>query len=358
MAAAQVDPLPWVTRPFVPAVGLGGHHIQTIWSTVLQRAPSPPWTRVEVETRDGDVCGLDVLDSNAETARVGSPWLLVLHGLEGSSDSGYARRMVAAAAERGWRAAILNLRGCGGLEPRLTTTYHLARPDDLLAAIGWVDEHLTDEPSTPLVLAGYSLGASQVINLLCRDEPLPDRLVAAAAVSTPFLPVLCIPRLNTGLGHTIYGASFLRRLRRKVRARRAIYEGVLDIDAVLSAPRLVVFEDRMTAPLNGFDGVDDYCEQAASSPHLPQARRPLLCLNAEDDHIIPSPSLPVHDDLDGSPVWLVRTRKGGHVGFVRRGDRGWLERTLLDGVQWMIDHPQEAGSPPQPSDGRAHRLDP
>ena len=56
-----------------------------------------------------------------------------MHGLEGSSASGYARSMVHAALERGWVTHRFNMRGCGGADELAVTGYHAGQTSDLLA---------------------------------------------------------------------------------------------------------------------------------------------------------------------------------------------------------------------------------
>jgi predicted alpha/beta-fold hydrolase len=92
---------------FVPARWLKNRQLQTIY-------PSLPWAwRHKPELRrevlrlpDGDVTVVDWhvhCDELPDTA----PLLVILHGLEGSADSSYARMLMEVAFDRGWRSCVL-----------------------------------------------------------------------------------------------------------------------------------------------------------------------------------------------------------------------------------------------------------
>ncbi len=61
--------------------------------------------------------------------------LILIHGLEGSSESGYARSMVHSALERGWATHRFNMRGCGGAPGLTLSSYHAGQTNDLLAVL-------------------------------------------------------------------------------------------------------------------------------------------------------------------------------------------------------------------------------
>ena len=63
------------------------------------------------------------------------PFLLVCHGLEGSSRAPHVRGLVARALQRGFSAAALDFRGCSGEINRLPRSYHSGETGDLAYAV-------------------------------------------------------------------------------------------------------------------------------------------------------------------------------------------------------------------------------
>ena len=59
------------------------------------------------------------------------PIVIVLHGLEGSSDSKYARGLLKAVHDHGWRGVVMHFRGCSGEPNRLPRSYHSGETTDL-----------------------------------------------------------------------------------------------------------------------------------------------------------------------------------------------------------------------------------
>lgn len=64
-----------------------------------------------------------------------TPILLVCHGINGGSHEGYCRWACAAAASRGWRAVVLNYRGCNGLPFTAPRGYAATMTHDVFTAV-------------------------------------------------------------------------------------------------------------------------------------------------------------------------------------------------------------------------------
>src|SRR4051812_30147978 len=96
------------TEPFVPAAWVRSPNAQTIFATLARRGRRPPTVlRERWETLDGDFIDVDTLPAHPR-----APHVVVLHGLEGSSRSGYVSSILQGAAQRGWGAFAINFRGC------------------------------------------------------------------------------------------------------------------------------------------------------------------------------------------------------------------------------------------------------
>ena len=162
--------------------------------------------RERVTTRDGDFVDLDWADG---ADGPGAPLLLVLHGLEGSSDSHYAQSLMALALARRWRAVTLNFRSCSGELNRLPQFYHSGHTDDLEDVVALL---LQREPTTRLVAVGVSLGGNVLLKWLGeRGADAPGQLVGAVAISVPFELAPCAEALDRGFRRRSFGKTRYRR---------------------------------------------------------------------------------------------------------------------------------------------------
>jgi predicted alpha/beta-fold hydrolase len=259
------------------------------------------------DTPDGDFLDVDLLHGPER-----APRLLLLHGLEGSSQSGYVRELMRLAGERGWGACALNFRGCSGEPNRRAHSYNSGDPSDAR----WVALRLRERhPKAKLFAAGFSLGGSVLLNLLAADgERAP--LDAAAAVSVPYDLGGCADLLDsaTGVGR-VYVVRFLRTLRTKGMQKAKAHPGSIDLQRVLAARGIRAFDDAMTAPLSGYRDAADYYAQCSIGPRLGAIRVPALLLSAGDDPLAPSHHLPM--TASRNPALQVELpAHGGHVGFV------------------------------------------
>src|SRR5256885_3656053 len=75
---------------FAPAWWCRNAHLQTLWPYLFRRRPRVPLRRERLELPDGDFLDLDWAVCDAAPGESNTPIVLVLHGLEGSSESKYA----------------------------------------------------------------------------------------------------------------------------------------------------------------------------------------------------------------------------------------------------------------------------
>ena len=312
------------TEPFRPLWGASGPQRQTLLAHLLRR-PRPPLLRRErIDTRDGDFLDLDWLDAPADV-----PHVLVLHGLEGTPSSGYVRATLNEISRRGWGAVAMAWRSCSGELNRSLRSYCSGETEDPR----WVCRHIrASGVRGPLFAIGFSLGANALLKLLAEtgDEAPVD---AAVAVSTPFDLGACARALDAPWsGGAIYRRHFLMTLRQKALGKlREHPASGLSPDAVRHARTFHAFDDAFTGPSNGYRDADDYYARASSGPHLGQIRRPVLCISAEDDPMIPVQTLPV--TVAGPWVQILRTARGGHVGFLAGSlvrPRFWAEAQAVE----------------------------
>jgi predicted alpha/beta-fold hydrolase len=320
--ARESAPLP----PYRSPAWLRGGHAQTIWPYLLPR-PAVRFRRERIETPDGDFWDFDWLDA-AEASR--APLVALFHGLEGSSDSHYARALMALLAERGWRGVIPHYRGCSGEPNRLPRAYHSGDHEELGAMLGAIRARIP--ASTPIYTVGVSVGGSVLVNWLGRKKDAAARIIAAAAaVSTPLDLEAAGIAIGKGINR-IYTRSFLSTLKPKSLAMARRFPGPLDAARIRRARTLRAFDDAVTSLLHGFVDATDYWRRASCKPWLATVAVPTLVLNAKNDPFVPRETLPRFDEVSGD-VLLVQPEHGGHAGFLTGSFPGrldWLPRRLLD----------------------------
>lgn len=310
---------------------LPGGHAQTIHAAMWAPKPMVTYWRDRWETPDFDFIDLDWVDNPALELRLEQhddrPLVVLFHGLEGSSNSHYARSLMHAVAARGWRGVVVHFRGCSGELNRLPRAYHSGDS----AEINWVLQRLRSIRSSPIYVAGVSLGGNALLKWLGEQgEGARAVIKRAAAVSAPVDLAAAGEALGRGL-NLMYTHNFLTTMKAKTLAKLKRYPALCDVRRMRAARTLREFDDVVTAPLHGFNGVDDYYARARSKPYLRTIATPTLLLNARNDPFLPARFLPTPQEVSHS-VTLETPATGGHVGFVTGafpGNIDWLAQRLL-----------------------------
>jgi len=300
---------------------LPGGNLQTLYPVLLAPRPNVQWQRTRWDTPDGDFIDLDWTTARSEP---GAPLIALFHGLEGSSDSHYARALMHDAVRRGWRGVVVHFRGCSGEPNRLPRAYHSGDSGE----IDWILRRLREEHgNAPLHAAGVSLGGNALLKWLGEQNGAARSIVhRAAAVSAPVDLMAAGDALELGFNRMVYAGNFLATMKRKALAQLKRHPGLFDAGRVRAARTLREFDDAYTAPLHGFAGVDDYWTRASSKPYLKRIAVPTLMINARNDPFLPGAALPVVDEL-ADAVTALFPDDGGHVGFP--GTAAWMPQTVL-----------------------------
>lgn len=297
---------------------LPGGHLQTIVPARLVPLPVVAFRRERWETPDGDFVDVDF--AQPEPADAAAPLLAMFHGLEGGSDSHYARSLMRAFADRGWRAAVLHFRGCSGEPNRLPRAYHSGDSDEG----DWMLRRLHAAfPRARLHVVGVSLGGNMLAKWLGERAEDARFVTAAASVGAPLDLAAGGAALARGFNR-VYTRMFMETLRPKALAKLQHFPDVADADALRAARTLYDFDNVYTAPVHGFRDADDYWLRASGKPWLRTVRVPHLVLNALNDPFVPAASLPQPADVS-SYVTLEKPGTGGHIGFASGPLPGRLE---------------------------------
>lgn len=257
--------------------------------------------------------------------------LIVLHGLEGSHESGYMKSMAQAALERGLRVHRLNTRTCGGTEGLAPTLYHAGLTSDLK----WIVGKLREEGRGPVFLAGYSLGGNVVLKLAGElGERAPELGIAGVvSVSTPLDLMACCLRMQEKRNF-VYSSKFIDRLKARYRRRAAEFPEVFPLEGLDEVKSVLEFDDRFTSKAFGFGNAERYYATQSSQNFLEGIAVPGLLIHAADDPLIPVWVYEKANPEKNRNLRLLMTRHGGHVGFLARGGkRFWAEEIATD---WIL----------------------
>ena len=303
---------------------LPGGHLQTIYPALWINKPLIALRRERWTTPDDDFVDVDFLDGTAD-----KPFVVMFHGLEGSSDSHYARAMMAALRERGWSGAIPHFRGCSGELNQAPRFYHSGDAQE----IGWIIKRLHDSyrkknPHGKFYAAGVSLGGNALLRWLGESQHQAEIVSAACAVSAPLDLAQGGASLCSGF-NMIYTRMFLKTLKPKCLRKLEQFPGLFNREAMLNARDLYEFDNVVTAPLHGYLDTDDYWHRASAKHILHDITLPTLVLNAKNDPFLPGQHLP---SQAAACVTLEYPEHGGHVGFAAGGIPGhlnWLPQKIL-----------------------------
>ena len=256
--------------------------------------------------------------------------ILIIHGLEGSSDSQYMVGIASKGMAAGMNVVRMNQRNCGGTDGLSPTLYHSGRSQDIAAVASHLIEH---DQISRLALAGFSMGGNLVLKLAGEwGQAGPSQFCAVAAVCPaidlgPSADALHFP------SNRVYEYYFIWKLRRRFLAKTRLFPDVFDAKRLRGISTLRDFDDRITAYYSGFTGADDYYTRAAAANVVDRIAVPTLILHAANDpfiRILPE----TRRKILGNPhITFVETADGGHCSFLANPDADdgrWAERRMLD----------------------------
>jgi predicted alpha/beta-fold hydrolase len=286
--------------------------------------------RERVELPDGDFLDVDWVGRKG-------PIAVVLHGLQGSAESNYARGLLKQIEARGWRGVLMHFRGCSGVANRLSRTYHSGETTDF----DWfVRELRRREPETPLTAVAYSLGGNVLLKWL-GESRTDNPLKAAVAVSIPFELDAVADSIEVGFSR-IYQWYLLRKLKKALYAKMAngSFDLPLSRTEIARLRTFREFDQAVTAPLHGFQSAQDYYERCSSRQFVERIETPTLVLHAADDPLMHSGIIPLPKERSAHVAFEI-SPSGGHVGFVSGrwpwSARYWLEDRIPRFLQKHIE---------------------
>lgn len=320
-------------KEFVPHWLLRNRDLMTITPAFLRRRfprlpeGQPRLFNVEPGTQLSGQCNW-----HAEPRK--HPTLLLVHGLEGSTDSAY----ILGCAEKGFVAGFnvirLNQRNCGGTERLTSTLYHSGRSDDFRAVV----VELIERDALPEIFAaGFSMGGNLVLKMTGEfGDSAPEQFRGVVAINPSLDLASCADALGAPRNF-IYNRHFVKRLKRRILHKAGLFPDIYLTDGSAKRMRRVrsvrEFDEKITAPFCGFAGADDYYARSSAMRVIAAIRKPTLILTAQDDPFVPFSSFGTAAIRENPFVHLVAPRHGGHCAFISQEDgpeRFWAEARLVE----------------------------
>ncbi len=317
---------------FKPAWWLKNAHLQTIYPSLFRRTIKlkDSW-RERLTTPDNDFIDLDWCGKGEQ------PLVILLHGLTGSSESGYINGLQNKLLEQGFRSVVLNFRGCSGQPNNLARCYHSGDTED----INFLYQTLSQrEPDTAIAVIGFSLGGNVLLKWL-GEQGSNISLFAAIAVSVPLVLSACATKLDAGFSK-LYRANLIAELKDYMQlklthldkiGRRQEAEKINRLGDLSNIKSFWQYDDKVVAKLHGFESAEDYYRQSSSRYYLKTISVPTLLIQSKDDPFMTEKVIPDKKELSAKIILEV-TERGGHVGFISGlspfRPHYWLEQRISE----------------------------
>ncbi|WP_068544314.1 hydrolase [Thalassotalea crassostreae] len=314
------------TSQFTPAWWLANRHLQTMAGKILRRKQQLPVIEEVLELPDGDFVELAWTEDPDKYPT--KPIVFVLHGLEGSIDSHYAKGMMSSIKARGFVGMLMHFRGCGSKPNRQGPSYHSGDTFDVHYCVDWLSKRFAQRQ---MGILGFSLGGNVLAKYLAEDTSNPFK--CAAVLCAPLHLASCAERINRGFSK-VYQKYLVDML--KDSTSEKIKLGLvnhLTLNELEGIKTLYDFDHKVTALINGFESANDYYEKASGIYVLNDIQTPTLVIHALDDPFL------CHNyidnlNLDNALVHFEVSKYGGHVGFIGGNNplkpQYYLEQRVLD----------------------------
>jgi uncharacterized protein len=332
-------------REFEPHWWLRNGHAQTMAGAFVPRTFSLPGGeerlfRVDAETQLKAVCHWQREGREGSKTRPGrskdrplyKPVVVVVHGLEGSCESGYCLGIADKAWARGFHAVRMNQRNCGGSERLTPTLYNSGLSGDYRAVL----MELVEEGFEQIFFVGYSMGGNLVTKMAGElGTGAPAQLKGVAVVCPALDLATCADALEKP-ENFMYQRHFVRGLMKRYSRKAELFPERYKKNGFGPIRTVREFDDEITAPCFGFRDAAEYYEAASGKRVAAGVRVPLLVITAKDDPFVPY-ELFGRARVEGNPcVRFVAPEHGGHCGFISRfagAERFWAEERSVEFVE-------------------------
>lgn len=322
--------MPILDSDYAPTLPFKNGHLNTMYRPLFMKDLCS-YDRKRITTWDADFIDLDFSFVGSKTL------VLLIHGLEGSSESKYMSSNSNYLNNKGLDTVCFNLRSCSGEDNLLLSTYHSGKTED----VDFIVKHLLENYNYEnIVIIGFSLGGNLTLKYLGEyQEILSSKIKGGIAISVP-VDITSAELEMDKLKNKLYVEVFFKTLKNKVLEKAYKFpEYNLDQEKLFKATKFKHIEHLYTVPVFGFESPEDYWKKASSKPYLPKIDRPTLLINAKDDTFLSPECYPRKEALESDFFYLEVTDYGGHVGFInsiKLQENTWLEERIAKFIEEKI----------------------
>lgn len=314
---------------FTPRQWLRHGHAQTLAGNFLPRENGLPAAVARVIPVSDDSKVLCHCHWQPEKRRRQALTLIVVHGLEGSSDSQYVIGTGTKAWREGMNVVRMNMRNCGGTETLTPTLYHSGMSQDVEAVV----RHLVESDGLErIVLVGFSMGGNLVLKLVGENgSNLPSQIKAVAGVSPAMDLSISADALHRP-ANRMYEWKFIHGLRRRFRRKADLFPDLYDLRYLSGVRTIREFDNEITARYSGFQGAEDYYTRSSASGYCEGISIPALVIHSADDPFIILREETRAKLRSNHHVRFLETSHGGHCAFLAPAngyDGRWAEQASV-----------------------------
>jgi predicted alpha/beta-fold hydrolase len=259
-----------------------------------------------------------------------APVLVLVHGLEGSSNSNYMFGIAEQAWLRGFHVIRLNQRNCGGTERLTPTLYNSGMSSDYRAVF---EELSSGDGFSCIFFAGYSMGGNLVTKMAGEfGDRVPGPLRGVVAVCPALDLGACADALERRDNY-FYQRHFVAGLMSRYTRKAELFPEKYSRNGFGAVRTVREFDDAITAPQFGYRDAQEYYEAAGAKRVVDKIRVPLLLITAQDDPFVPIEATR-RSGVERNPAIVFEApRHGGHCGFISSqagSERFWAEQRVVE----------------------------
>ena len=314
--------MPVFQSNFLPTIPFRNGHFNTMYRPLFMKDKAS-FSRKRIKTWDNDFFDLDFSIVGSESL------VLLIHGLEGSSESKYIISNSNHLNNKGLDTVCFNLRGCSGEDNLLLATYHSGKTED----VDFVVNHLLENYNYKnIVIVGFSLGGNLTLKYLGEKGDNLSPIVKGGIASSVPIDIASAEKEMDKLKNKFYMEVFFKTMKNKVLEKAHKFPDYnLDKDKLFKATKFKHLEHLYTVPVFGFESPEDYWNKASSKPYLTKINRPTLLINSKDDTFLSKECYPNEEAEKSEFFFFEETKYGGHCGFMtsfKPQENTWLEHRI------------------------------
>jgi uncharacterized protein len=257
------------------------------------------------------------------------PVLVIVHGLEGSSESNYVRGVAEKGFQRGLHVLRMNQRNCGGTQQLTPTLYNSGMSDDYRAVL----EELADEGFTQIFFAGFSMGGNLVTKMAGEYGGRAPKALRGICTVCPAIDLAACADALEKRNNYFYQRHFVTSLMASYARKAEQFPQKYSRDGFGKIRTVRQFDDVITAPCFGYRDAQEYYEAASARKVVAEVRVPMLMIAAQDDPFVPYESFLAALVEENPAIRFVAPEHGGHCAFISRhggAERFWAEQRIVE----------------------------